>query len=282
MKRKINFEKKLTINDSVVFEGDALTVLRRLPSEFARCVVTSPPYWSLRDYNIKGQIGLEETLPQYINRLLSIFSEVKRVLTNDGTLWINIGDAYTSGNRSWRASDKKNPDRAMAKRPKTPKGLKPKDLIGIPWRLAFDLQNDGWYLRSDIIWNKPKPMPESVKDRPTVAHEYIFLFSKSKKYYYDYKAVREKNGEKVRNRRSVWTIDTHQAQNQHKAAFPEALVEPCILAGSKKGDCVLDPFFGSGTVGVVCKQYERNYIGIELNPKYIEIAYKRLAEFKKK
>jgi site-specific DNA-methyltransferase (cytosine-N4-specific) len=156
----------LRIEDSTIYEGDALNVLRQLPSSFVQCVVTSPPYWGMRDYKIDGQIGLEPSLTQFINRLVSIFAEVKRVLREDGTLWLNIGDGYTSGNRGWRAPDKKNPARAMDIRPETPEGLKPKDLLGLPWRLAIALQEDGWYLRSDIIWNKPNVMPESVKDRP--------------------------------------------------------------------------------------------------------------------
>lgn len=281
-RRKINPQKKLTINDSVIFEGDALTVLRRLPSETVKCVVTSPPYWSLRDYKIEGQIGLEETVSNFINNLVSIFSEIKRVLKSDGTLWVNIGDAYTSGNRGWRAVDKKNPSRVMNKRPNTPKGLKRKDLIGIPWRLAFALQNDGWYLRSDIIWHKTNAMPESVKDRPTLAHEYIFLFSKSEKYYYDHKAAKEKMGNKERNRRSVWAINTQPSPTKHIAAFPPTLIEPCILAGTKKGELILDPFFGSGTVGIVCEKHERKFIGIELNPEYIKMAIKNMKDIRKK
>ena len=149
-----------------------------------QCIVTSPPYWGLRDYGIKGQIGLEEKLQQYINKLVSVFAEAKRVLRDDGVFWLNIGDGYTSGNRGYRAPDKKNPARAMSVRPDTPEGLKPKDLLGIPWRLALALQADGWFLRSDIIWNKPNAMPESVKDRPTRSHEYVFMFTKKEKYYY--------------------------------------------------------------------------------------------------
>jgi len=216
-------------------------------------------------------------LPQFINHLVGIFNEVKRVLREDGTLWLNIGDGYTSGNRGYRANDKKNPARAMANRPNTPEGLKPKDLQGIPWRLAFALQDDGWYLRSDIVWNKPNAMPESVKDRPTRAHEFLFMFTKSEHYYYDYDAVKEVglNG-KLRNRRSVWNINTQAFPDAHFATFPPALIEPCILASSKPGDNVLDPFFGSGTVGVVCIEQHRRYIGIELNPEYVEIAANRL------
>lgn len=269
--------EKIILIGSMILRGDALNILRTLPSASVQCVVTSPPYWGLRDYNIEGQIGLEPTLPQFINRLVAIFNEVKRVLKDDGLLWLNIGDSYTSGNRGWRAPDKKNPARAMNVRPDTPEGLKPKDLIGVPWRLAFALQQDGWYLRSDIIWNKPNAMPESVKDRPTRAHEYIFLMSKSEKYYYNYESVMEINGGSRRNRRTVWDICTQPFPEAHFATFPSELVDPCILAGSKPGDYVLDPFFGSGTIGMVCQKRQRKYIGIELHPDYFLMAVNRLS-----
>ena len=168
---------------SQIIVGDARTVLRRFPEGHFRCCVTSPPYWGLRDYGVTGQIGAEEDLGKYIDHLREVMAQVHRVLADDGTLWLNIGDSYTSGNRTWRDSDRKNPARAMTYRPPTPPGLKPKDLIGIPWRLAFGLQEDGWYLRSDIIWYKPNCQPESVRDRPTQAHEYLFLLSKSADYY---------------------------------------------------------------------------------------------------
>jgi len=258
---------------STVFHGDAEVLLKKLPADFCRCCITSPPYWGLRDYNAAGQIGAEDDPQEYIQRLVSIFEEVRRVLTADGTLWLNIGDSYTSGNRGYRAPDKKNPVRAMSYRAKTPTGLKPKDLVGIPWRLAFALQQTGWYLRSDIIWEKPNCMPESVKDRPTRAHEYIFLFSKSPKYYYASANVRESNG---RNRRTVWSIPTEPFLGAHFATFPPKLVEPCVLAGSRPDDWVLDPFFGSGTVGVVCEQQRRKYVGIELNTKYVQLAVERI------
>ncbi|MEM9103756.1 MAG: site-specific DNA-methyltransferase [Pseudomonadota bacterium] len=249
-----------------------------MPSRSVRCVVTSPPYWGLRDYGIDGQIGLEATLPQFINHLVSVFAEIKRVLKDDGTLWVNIGDGFTSGNRGYRAPDKKNPARAMSVRPDTPEGLKPKDLMGIPWRLAFALQDDGWYLRSDVVWNKPNAMPESVKDRPTRSHEFLFMFTKSEKYYYDREAVKEPgaNG-KLRNRRTVWDINTQAFPGAHFATFPTALIEPCILASTKPGDYVLDPFFGSGTVGVSSIDLDRRYVGIELNPEYVSIAADRLS-----
>jgi site-specific DNA-methyltransferase (cytosine-N4-specific) len=275
--RKVSPPNKIILDDSVILEGDAWHALSLLPTNSIQSVVTSPPYWGLRDYGVDEQIGLESTLPQFLNHLVAIFNEIKRVLRDDGTLWLNIGDGYTSGNRGYRATDKKNPARAMTVRPDTPEGLKPKDLQGIPWRLAFALQDNGWYLRSDIVWNKPNAMPESVKDRPTRAHEYLFMLSKSERYYYDFEAVKEVglNG-KLRNRRSVWNINTQAFSDAHFATFPPKLIEPCILASSKPGDYILDPFFGSGTVGFVCIQQHRRYVGIELNPEYVAIAANRL------
>ncbi len=267
----------LSVRASTIFEGDALTVLRRLPAGSVRCVVTSPPYWGLRDYGIEEQIGLEGTMQQFLHRLVSIFAEVKRVLADDGTLWLNIGDGYTSGNRGYRAPDKKNPARAMDVRPDTPEGLKPKDLIGIPWRLAFALQADGWYLRSDVVWQKPNAMPESVKDRPARSHEYLFMLTKSERYFYDWQAVREvADGGGMRNRRSVWNVNTRPFAGAHFATFPPDLIRPCIQASTRPGDYVLDPFFGSGTVGLVCQEESRQYIGIELNPEYVALASERL------
>ncbi|MBN2604556.1 MAG: site-specific DNA-methyltransferase [Bacilli bacterium] len=274
---KVEQNNQVSLNDSMIIEGDALHALRVIPSESIQSVITSPPYWGLRDYGISGQIGLEISLPQFINHLVAIFNEIKRVLRNDGILWLNIGDGYTSGNRGYRAPDKKNPARAMTIRPNTPEGLKPKDLQGIPWRLAFALQDDGWYLRSDIVWNKPNAMPESVKDRPSRSHEYLFMFTKSEKYYYDTESIKEigSNG-KLRNRRSVWSIPTQAFSGAHFATFPTSLIDPCIKASTKSGDFILDPFFGSGTVGVSCLENNRNFVGIELNPNYIEIALGRL------
>lgn len=267
----------LLLQGSTLFEGDALTVLRRLPSESVRCVVTSPPYWGLRDYGMGDQIGLENTLPQFIHRLVAIFAEIKRVLTDDGTFWLNIGDGYTSGNRGWRAPDKKNPARAMDIRPDTPEGLKPKDLIGVPWRLAFALQEDGWYLRSDVVWNKPNAMPESVKDRPVRSHEYLFMLSKSERYFYNWQAVKESaDGGGLRNRRSVWHVNTKPFAGAHFATFPPDLIRPCIQASTEPGDYVLDPFFGAGTVGLVCQEENRQYVGIEINPEYVILAAERL------
>ena len=273
--RKVKKPQKITFDEDTIFEGDALTILQRLPDASVQCVVTSPPYWGLRDYNIADQIGLEETLPQFVQKLRTVFSEVRRVLKDDGVFWLNIGDGYTSGNRRWRAPDKKNPARAMSVRPDTPDGLKPKDLLGIPWRLAFALQDDGWYLRADIVWNKPNAMPESVRDRPTRSHEYLFMFTKSERYFYDRATILEENG---RNRRSVWNVHTQGFNGAHFATFPPKLVEPCILASSRPGDFILDPFFGSGTVGTVASENERHYIGIELNPAYVQLAAERLSD----
>lgn len=274
---RVSREHVISFSNSTIFEGDALTVLRRLQSQSVQCVVTSPPYWGLRNYGIDEQIGLEETLPQFLHKLVSVFSEIKRILKNNGTLWLNIGDGYTSGNRGWRAPDKKNPARAMKIRPDTPEGLKRKDLIGMPWRLAFALQEDGWYLRSDIVWNKPNAMPESVKDRPARSHEYIFLLSKSEQYLYNWAATRElADGGGYRNKRSVWSVNTKGFSGAHFATFPPDLIRPCILASSNPGDFVLDPFFGSGTVGVVCQEESRQYVGIELNPEYVSLASQRL------
>lgn len=269
----------LAPRESTLYLGDALTVLRGLPTGSVRCAVTSPPYWGLRDYGIDGQLGLTETLPRFIARLTAVFAEARRVLSDDGTLWLNIGDGYTSGNRGWRAPDKKNPARAMDVRPDTPDGLKPKDLLGVPWRLAFALQADGWYLRSDVVWEKPNAMPESVKDRPARAHEYLFMLTKSERYYHDWQAMREPADHGGhRNRRSVWHINTRPFPGAHFATFPPDLIRPCILGSSAPGDFVLDPFFGAGTVGLVCQQERRRYLGIEINPEYLALAAVRLAE----
>ncbi|WP_352230702.1 site-specific DNA-methyltransferase [Agromyces sp. NBRC 114283] len=246
-----------------------------MPEKSAQIVVTSPPYWSLRDYGIDGQVGLEASVYDFINNLASLFDEVNRVLRDDGTLWLNIGDSYTSGGRTWRAPDKKNVARAMQTRPDTPEGLKPKDLIGVPWRLAFALQERGWYLRQEIIWNKPNAQPESVRDRPTRSHENVFLFSKSERYKYDVDAVRGPNDRRLR---SVWDIKTqfHREASGHFATFPPSLVDPCVLIGSEQGDLVLDPFCGSGTTALSAGNLHRRFAGIELNPDYMEIARARL------
>jgi len=263
---------------SRILQGDALGILKGFPSGSFRSCITSPPYWGLRDYDIPGQIGAEPELDDYIKNLALVFDEVRRTLSDDGTLWLNIGDTYTSGNRKWRDADRKNPARAMSYRPPTPKGLKPKDLIGVPWRLAFALQSAGWYLRSDIVWYKPNCQPESVKDRPTQSHEYVFMFSKSKDYYYNREAAMEPADAKgeLRNRRSVWAISTEAYPGAHFATFPPGLVVPCLLASTETGDPVLDPFFGSGTVGEVCLEYGRSFAGIELKDEYVKLAKNRL------
>ena len=260
---------------STIITGEALAALARLPDGLAQTVITSPPYWSLRDYAIPGQIGLEDDPDAYVASLVRVFEEVRRVLADDGTLWLNIGDSYTSGGRTWRAPDKKNPIRAMSVRPPTPQGLKPKELVGIPWKLAFALQAAGWYLRADLIWHKPNAMPESVKDRPSRAHEYVFFLTKSERYFYDNSAVRGANG---RNLRSVWDIYTQALRDVHFATFPTQLVEPCLQLSTKPGNVVLDPFIGSGTVGLVAVEHGRPFLGIELNPAYVAIARRRLAQ----
>lgn len=259
--------------------GDARRVLHDFPAGHFQCVVTSPPYWGLRDYGIGGQIGAETSVGAYIEDLVRLFRETRRTLADNGTLWLNIGDSYTSGGRTWRDADEKNKGRAMDYRPATPDGLKAKDLIGVPWKLAFALQADGWYLRTDIVWNKPNCQPESVKDRPTRSHEYIFLFSKSERYYYDSEAIMEAaqdRRQKAKNRRTVWNINTEPYPGSHFAVYPRALVKLCVAAGSRVGDRVLDPFFGSGTTGVVCNEIGRSCIGIELKPEYAELARERL------
>lgn len=274
---KIIAPSTLQVSESLVLEGDVGEVLPRIPDASVQCVVTSPPYWGLRDYGFPGQIGLEPTLAAYLHRLTSTFAQVRRVLKPDGILWLNIGDGYTSGNRGWRAPDRKNPNRAMSVRPDNPPGLKDKDLLGVPWRLAFALQSDGWFLRSDVIWHKPNAMPESVKDRPTRAHEYLFMFTKEERYTYDAEAVLEDAEDGgTRNRRTVWSINTSPTNGTHIASFPEALVEPCILAATKPRDFVLDPFFGCGTVGLVCRRLNRQFIGVELNPDDVDEAMKLL------
>ena len=263
------------------------------------CCVTSPPYFGLRDYGNDEQIGLEETPEAFVESLVNVFREVKRVLADDGTLWLNLGDSYAGSGRGPAGNlGSKNNERHMEDKHSclTPKGLKPKDLIGIPWRVALALQADGWYLRQDIIWSKPNPMPESVTDRCTKAHEYIFLLSKSPKYFYDADAISEpaiyagddrgsrtdsrrgtecnsmsgKTGE-TRNKRSVWEVTTKPYSGAHFATFPPDLIKPCILAGCPAGGTVLDPFGGSGTTGMVALELGRSAELIELNPAYVEI-----------
>lgn len=269
------FENSAT--QSCLITGDSNLVLSKFPESVFQTCVTSPPYWSVRDYQIDGQLGLETSLDNYIENLVAVFAHVWRVLRDDGTLWLNIGDVYTSGGRTWRAPDRKNPGRAMSIRPPTPDGLKQKDLIGVPWRLALKMQEVGWYLRSDIIWNKPNCQPESVKDRPTKSHEYVFLFSKNANYFYNADAERGPNG---RNLRTVWDIHTQGIAEAHFATFPTTLVERCVGLASMPGDMVLDPFSGSGTTVEVALKMGRRVVGIELNPEYTRMAESRIACFK--
>lgn len=279
--------------------GDCREVLPTIEGGIAHTCVTSPPYWGLRDYGHDGQIGLEKTPEAYIETMVEVFREVRRVLRDDGTLWLNLGDSYAGGG---------------GYSPGSPLGLKPKDLVGIPWRVAFALQADGWYLRSDIIWHKTNPMPESVTDRPTRAHEYVFLLSKSRGYYYDFDAIKEKaqnagavvslgdksmskgqasgRGVKAsgnglsdsytvpddRNKRTVWTVSSRPYSGAHFATYPPDLIKPCIMAGAPEGGIVLDPFFGSGTTGRVAEDLGRRWLGIEGNPDYERLIMDRTAQ----
>lgn len=298
--------------------------LAQLEDGSVHCVVTSPPYWGLRDYGQDGQIGLEPTPELYVEHIVGVFREVRRVLRDDGTLWLNLGDCYSTNPKGPNGDDKSTlspsgvrVQRATHLNGRRALGLKPKDLVGIPWRVAFALQADGWWLRSDIIWSKPNPMPESVTDRPTRAHEYVFLLSKRARYYYDADAIREPHTDKLgterfqggngvsrsdykaktqgwngggmvhrhreynsagRNKRSVWEIATQPFPGAHFATFPEALVKPCILAGSPEGGTVLDPFAGSGTVGVVAQKAGRKAVLIDVNPDYCDMMRDRLAQ----
>ena len=266
-------ERVVASHADCVLVGDAALSLRALPSQSVQTVVTSPPYWSLRDYSVDGQIGVAEPLPVFIKSLVSIFDEVWRALADDGTVWVNIGDSYTSGNRGWRAPDKKNPARAMGVRPPNPEGTKDKELIGVPWRFALAMQEAGWWARSDIIWYKPNCQPESVRDRPTRSHEHLFLFTKSERYKYNLSAVEGPNGRRLRD---VWEINTTGFPGAHFATFPPELVRRCILIGSDAGDYVLDPFLGSGTTGAVARANGRPFVGCELNPDYLHLVHERL------
>jgi len=297
------------IDTNVILEGDCIQSLKSLPEGIVNTCVTSPPYYGLRDYGEQGQVGLEETPEEYVQKLVEVFREVKRVLRDDGTLWLNLGDSYSGSGKGPAGNlGKTHNEREMTHTHvsgKVPDGLKPKDLIGIPWMVAFALRNDGWYLRQDIIWHKPNPMPESVTDRCTKSHEYIFLLSKSKTYYYDAESIKEpvkqdwgtrdrtngkyhnagtglnphtglqKSYEKA-NKRSVWSVTTKPFHGAHFATFPPDLIEPCVIAGSPEGGIVLDPFFGSGTTGLVAMRNNRKYLGCELNSEYISIANERL------
>lgn len=267
-----------SLGAGVLYLGDAYDALKSLDDESVQCAVTSPPYWGLRDYGVDNQIGAEPTIEGYIDALVRVFEELRRVLKRDGVFWLNVGDGYTSGGRTWRQADSKLKARGMSYRPDTPDGMKPKDLMGVPWMLAFALRANGWYLRTDIVWSKPNGNPESVRDRPTRNHEFVFMFTKSEKYYYDVEATLEPSddGKKRRRKRSVWNINTEPFPEAHFACFPPKLVEPCIVASTKQGDVVLDPFFGSGTVGQVARNFGRDFVGVEVSREYAEIAQRRL------
>jgi len=295
--------------------GNTQNLVKELTSDSIDCVVTSPAYFGLRNYNMSDQLGSENSPEEYISNLVKVFLEVRRALKPMGTCWINIGDSYYNyrpgkgqgmPKQTLSATKQDLPDRC-ARRGNKLEGLKEKDLIGIPWLLAFALRAGGWYLRQDIIWAKPNPMPESVEDRCTKSHEYLFLLTKSKNYYFDYKAIREKGvcpagtkggkgsterfgAEKVnsrppeykiydgmRNKRDIWNVQCRPFRGAHFAVMPEALVEPCILSGCPEGGVCLDPFMGAGTVGAVAKRLKRNYLGFELNPDYVKIAEDRIA-----
>lgn len=295
-----------------LLHGDCLEVLRTLEDSSVDCCITSPPYWGLRDYGVSGQIGKEETPEEYVSKLVRVFQEVKRVLKKSGTLWLNLGDSYNAGRNGGHAGggNQGTHEKYFQRSGANVSGLKSKNLIGIPWKVAFALQADGWYLRQDIIWHKPNPKPESVRDRCTKSHEYIFLLSKEPNYYFDHLAIKElavypkgpgnirpnrklpgeRLGEnsnitgglhkigprETRNRRSVWTVPVKPFNGAHFATFPPKLIEPCVLAGCPVGGVILDPFAGAGTTAVVAKQNGRKSIGIELNSEYIEIAKARV------
>lgn len=328
-----------------VLQGDLLGWLPRLPAKSAQCCVTSPPYWGLRDYGLpptdwpevtftpmaglppvsvpawRGCLGLEPEPMAFVAHLAHVFREVRRVLADDGSLWLNLGDSYARSpakGGSGTPNGRNIPEMNYTGQKPVPQALKPKDLIGIPWRVAFALQADGWYLRSDVVWAKPNPMPESVTDRPTKAHEYVFLLAKSERYIYNADAIKEDTAESTkkdkrigtarqahyteragqlgnvhtfrlsarnavgkgerRNARSVWTITPKPFKGAHFATFPPDLARRCVLAGSRSGDLVIDPFNGAGTTGIVTHELGRRYCGIELNPAYVELTRKRFAE----
>jgi DNA modification methylase len=300
--------------------GDCLEVLRTLPADSIDCCVTSPPYWGLRNYQVDGQLGLEKTPEEYVAKMVEVFREVRRVLKKEGTLWLNLGDSYASGLKGSGGLSEKQLSNAGSRYRMSQRlthGLKPKDLVGIPWRVAFALQADGWWLRQDIIWAKPNPMPESCRDRCTKSHEYIFLLTKAASYYFDNEAIKEDSvGEwnsaedwkarqnltapelegtdrelqrtrgygtnhpdviqNKRNKRSVWTVNVETNNAGHYATYPEELIRPCILAGCPEGGMVLDPFAGTATTGIVCKQQRKSFIGIEISPAYLKLAKRRI------
>jgi DNA modification methylase len=301
--------------------GDVRSRMSEIPDGSIQCVVTSPPYWGLRDYGHDGQIGLEQTPIEYVNEMVGVFREVWRVLADDGVLWLNLGDSYASFRDGKVTPDTTRGDSTGTLVPKgsaanrmassfATTNVKHKDLVGIPWRVAFALQDDGWYLRQDIIWAKPNPMPESVRDRCTKSHEYIFMLTKQPKYFFNNEAIKEpsanigktkikfggnkygdsddpkhatKSGNEyvdsgLRNKRDVWNVATKPFKDAHFAVMPEEIVEPCVLSSTKIGDTVFDPFTGSGTVAVVSLKHGRNFIGTELNPDYGKICENRITK----
>ncbi len=268
------------IDECLLLCGDAEKALALLPDACVQTVVTSPPYWSLRDYQVDDQIGCDDSLGSYVARVVQAFEEVRRVLRDDGTVWLNVGDVYTSGNRRYRAPDKKNRARAMDVRPPTPEGLKPKDLIGVPWRLAFALQDAGWWLRSEVIWHKTNVQPESVKDRPTKAHETVFLLSKAQDYHFDDEAVRGANGRRIR---TVWDLPTEPLQrpdwwtDDHPAMMPLSLARQCVAMTGRAEGIVLDPYAGSGTSLIAAQQVGCRWIGAEIKPTYVDLIEARVS-----
>lgn len=266
---------------NTIIIGDARIVLKDFPDNSVDMCVTSPPYYGLRDYGIQGQIGQNQTRNEYIADLTDVFSQVQRILKPEGTLWLNIGDTYCGTGDKNNYSDPKykgrNGQRSALNR--KVEGFKSKDLLGIPWAVAFALQKSDWYLRQDIIWSKPNAMPESVKDRCTRSHEYIFLLSKSKNYYFNTEAISEEcvhDSAQKKNRRDVWNICVKPFRGAHFAVFPEELAQLCIQAGCPEGGIVLDPFIGSGTTATAAFQLNRRYVGIELNPDFVQLAKERI------
>ena len=266
------------LDGSLLVCGRAEGALSLLPPRSVpdRCDFTAV---LVRDYKVPDQIGCNDGLREYLKSIVVAFDQVRRVLADDGTVWLNVGDSYTSGNRKYRAPDRKNRARAMAIRPPTPQGLKPKDLIGVPWRLAFALQDAGWWVRSEVIWYKPNSHPESVRDRPTKSHETVFLLSKRQNYYYDVSAVKGPNGRRLR---TMWDINTEPRRrsaggiDDHPAVMPMTLARRCITITSRPGDVVMDPYAGSGTTLLAAQELGRSWVGIELNPEYINLIERRL------
>ena len=275
----------MTMELDTILCGDSLNMLKALPESSVHCCVTSPPYYGLRDYGMDAQIGQEATPEEYISRLTAVFREVRRVLRPDGTLWVNIADSYCGTGSKGDTRDPKYPQGRNGQSIslcQAVRGCKQKDMIGIPWMLAFALRADGWYLRNDIIWAKGNPMPESTKDRCTRSHEHIFMFTKSRRYFYDWLAIAEPIAPTTALRKKAgrgvgkYSAPVPGQPQTHFAAYPPLLAETCILAGCPKGGIVLDPFMGSGTTGLAAKRHGRHYIGIELNTEFCSLARERI------